>query len=263
MIARRLLCKHPGCRIPMLNHVPGMLGHPQGRRREEEERKGSGNVMRSLCQGCVASRRAYSVTPRRQDSMTVVLGVGAIGMGLAGNYVLQAYKELAAQRREEEAISKTQVTQPKEKMNKPPSPLPSPSSSQNSKWNFQKSVVSPGASAATDEAKSTSNDGETAKEAAKGTGAAGEEQKSENFFSRIWSANKNPLGKRFYDGPFEETMTRREAALILGVRESASIQRIKDSHRRILMLNHPDKGGSTFLALKINAAKELLLKGRE
>jgi len=36
------------------------------------------------------------------------------------------------------------------------------------------------------------------------------------------------------------------------IRESASPQRIKEAHRRILMLNHPDTGGSTFIASKIN-----------
>ncbi|CAM9671102.1 unnamed protein product [Hapterophycus canaliculatus] len=58
-------------------------------------------------------------------------------------------------------------------------------------------------------------------------------------------------------------MTRKEAALILGVRERAPAQRIKDSHRRILMINHPDKGGSKYMAAKINEAKEILLKGRK
>ncbi|CAM9699253.1 unnamed protein product [Ascophyllum nodosum] len=71
------------------------------------------------------------------------------------------------------------------------------------------------------------------------------------------------FGKRYYDGGFDEKMTRKEAALILGVRESAAAQRIKDSHRRILMINHPDKGGSKYMAAKINEAKEILLKGRE
>jgi DnaJ-class molecular chaperone len=35
-------------------------------------------------------------------------------------------------------------------------------------------------------------------------------------------------------------MTRREAALILGVRQNASKERIREAHRRVLMLNHPD-----------------------
>ena len=69
-------------------------------------------------------------------------------------------------------------------------------------------------------------------------------------------------GARYYGGGFSEKMSRREAAQILGVRESADAKRIKDAHRRILMANHPDKGGSPFMAAKINEAKELLLRGR-
>ena len=78
---------------------------------------------------------------------------------------------------------------------------------------------------------------------------------SEDVFSTFFA-------RRFYDGPFEAKMTRREAALILGVRESAAPDRIKDAHRRILRINHPDIGGSTFLAGKVNEAKDLLMKGR-
>ncbi|ETV96786.1 hypothetical protein H310_10090 [Aphanomyces invadans] len=68
--------------------------------------------------------------------------------------------------------------------------------------------------------------------------------------------------RNFYDGPFEEKMTRREAALILGVRESASADRIRNAHRKLLIANHPDTGGSTFISTKINEAKELLLGGK-
>ena len=70
------------------------------------------------------------------------------------------------------------------------------------------------------------------------------------------------VGSKHYEGGFEETMTTREAALILGVRESSSPKRIKDAHRKLLVLNHPDTGGSTYMAGKINEAKELLLKGK-
>ncbi len=68
--------------------------------------------------------------------------------------------------------------------------------------------------------------------------------------------------RNFYDGPFEDQMTRREAALILGVRESASPDRIRNAHRKLLIANHPDTGGSTFISTKINEAKELLLGGK-
>jgi curved DNA-binding protein CbpA len=72
---------------------------------------------------------------------------------------------------------------------------------------------------------------------------------------------KSFFTKGFYDGGFEDKMSKREAALILGVRESTSPDRIKEAHRRVLLLNHPDRGGSAYIAAKINEAKDLLLKG--
>jgi len=66
---------------------------------------------------------------------------------------------------------------------------------------------------------------------------------------------------RYYKGPFEDPMTRREAALILGVREVADEKKIMETHRKLMFLNHPDNGGSTYVAIKINEAKELLMSG--
>lgn len=43
-------------------------------------------------------------------------------------------------------------------------------------------------------------------------------------------------------GGFAPTMDRREASLILGLRESAGEEKIKDAHRRIMIANHPDSG---------------------
>ena len=75
-------------------------------------------------------------------------------------------------------------------------------------------------------------------------------------FTSTWFA------KNFYDGGFEDKMTKREAALILGIRESATVDRIKEAYRKLLPLNHPDRGGSAYIATKINEAKDLLLKGK-
>ncbi|RKO89419.1 hypothetical protein BDK51DRAFT_37807 [Blyttiomyces helicus] len=82
---------------------------------------------------------------------------------------------------------------------------------------------------------------------------------------RAFSASKGAIGaggRSFLRGGFDEKMTKREAAQILGIRESAPRDKLKDAHRRIMMLNHPDLGGSPYLASKINEAKDLLEKGR-
>ena len=54
-------------------------------------------------------------------------------------------------------------------------------------------------------------------------------------------------------------MNRREANLILGLSEYASYNDISTRHRKLMLINHPDSGGSTFIASKINEAKELLI----
>jgi DnaJ family protein C protein 19 len=63
---------------------------------------------------------------------------------------------------------------------------------------------------------------------------------------------------KFYRGGFEPKMSKREAALILGVSPSASKTKIKDAHKKIMLLNHPDRGGSPYVAAKINEAKDLM-----
>ncbi|KAJ7568286.1 hypothetical protein O6H91_01G025900 [Diphasiastrum complanatum] len=69
-----------------------------------------------------------------------------------------------------------------------------------------------------------------------------------------------PRMRKFYEGGFQPTMTRREAALILGVRESVSQEKVKEAHRKVMVANHPDAGGSDYLASKINEAKDVLLR---
>lgn len=65
--------------------------------------------------------------------------------------------------------------------------------------------------------------------------------------------------RQFYKGGFQNEMNRREAALILGVRESAPEEKVKEAHRRIMIANHPDAGGSSFVAAKVNEAKDMML----
>ena len=55
-------------------------------------------------------------------------------------------------------------------------------------------------------------------------------------------------------------MDKVEALNVLGLKPGASVEDVKAAHKRLQRTNHPDAGGTDYLAGKINQARDVLLK---
>ncbi len=55
-------------------------------------------------------------------------------------------------------------------------------------------------------------------------------------------------------------MTKKEAREVLGISVNATQKEIKSAYQHLMKKNHPDTGGSKYLAAKLNEAKDVLLK---
>ena len=55
------------------------------------------------------------------------------------------------------------------------------------------------------------------------------------------------------------SMSSTDAYAVLGLKPGASQEDVRTAHRRLMLQNHPDRGGSHYLAIKINQARDVLL----
>ena len=201
----------------------------------DDQREGRNGQLRSQVSTRPLSAQLHS-SSRDERAATLILGFGALAaFSYAGAQGVKAYQAFRS------GASVDDAKQPSNKQEE---------EEQNQNKTFASYEPKDKQNDQEDENKSSSSSSST---------SSSSSDRRENVFKEWFGVG---IGSKYYEGGFEESMTRREAALILGVRESSSASRIKDAHRKLLILNHPDTGGSTYISGKINEAKELLMKGK-
>ena len=76
----------------------------------------------------------------------------------------------------------------------------------------------------------------------------------------IRSGSNNDQAYQQYNPANFNELTETEAYEILGLPNTASKDEVVKAHKRLMQRMHPDRGGSDYLAAKINAAKDQLVK---
>ncbi|MDC0662338.1 DnaJ domain-containing protein [Marinobacter sp. SS21] len=89
----------------------------------------------------------------------------------------------------------------------------------------------------------------------------GGEQRSERESHR-GSEHNQQQGGRHQQASGSGAMSYREACEVLGVAPDCTAEEVVAAHRRLIQKLHPDRGGTDYLAAKLNEAKTVLLRQR-